>query len=69
MIQDNYAIDYLRNFPSFTPNAFGIFVFDVTSKASFTYLEDYIEEFNNKNRNPNRLLYVVGNKCDKVDAR
>ncbi len=69
MVQDTYAINYVRNFPSFTHNAFGIVVFDVTSKYSFTYLEDYIEEFNHKNRNPIRLLYVFGNKCDKVDAR
>ncbi len=69
MIQDTYAIDYMNNNPNLASNAFVIIVFDVTSKASFTYLEDYIEQFNHKNRNPNRLLYVVGNKCDKVDAR
>ncbi len=55
--------------PNFSCKAFVILVFDVSSKASFTILEDYIEEFNDRNRNPNKLLYVVGNKCDKEEAR
>jgi GTPase SAR1 family protein len=40
-------------------------VFDVSDKKSFENLEDFIENFNNKNVNPNKLLFLVGNKTDK----
>ncbi len=55
--------------PNLTLKAFVILVFDVTSKASFNSLEDYIENFRNRNKNPNKLQYVVGTKCDKEEAR
>ncbi len=55
--------------PSISCRAFVILVFDVTSKASFTHLEDYFYEFKHDDWNPNKLLYVVGNKCDKEEAR
>jgi GTPase SAR1 family protein len=40
-------------------------VFDVSDKKTFENLEDFIENFNNKNVNPNKLLFLVGNKADK----
>ena len=49
--------------------AFVILVFDVTDKRSFIELEDYIEDFNRYNMNPNKLLYIVGNKCDNENNR
>jgi GTPase SAR1 family protein len=39
-------------------------VFDVTDRATFTNIDDYIENFNHKNVNTNKLLYILGNKCD-----
>ncbi len=67
-------MDYARDnitigLPSLSLRAFVILVFDVTSKASFNSLEDFIKNFSNHNRNPNKLLYLVGNKCDKEEAR
>ena len=49
--------------------AFVILVFDVTNKDSLKILDYYIAEFYHKNMNPNKLLYIVGNKCDKEERQ
>jgi small GTP-binding protein len=59
---DNYEMVYKF---SLKYRAFVFLVFDVSDKESFNNLEDFIEKFNNKNINPNKLLFIVGNKTDK----
>ena len=47
-------------------NSFGIVLFDVSRKSTFENLEDIFNEFYWAYRNnETRLLYLVGNKCDK----
>ena len=47
-----------------TSKAFVFLVYDVTKKSSFENIEDQIENFNNLNKNPKKLLYIVANKTD-----
>ena len=62
---DTPGHDVMLTTSTLTSQCFVFLVFDVTSKASFNKIEDFIENFNNKNVNPNKLLFIVGNKCDK----
>ena len=52
-----------------TANAFVFLVYDVTNQESFKNLEDYIENFNSNNKNPNKLLYIIANKCDNASRQ
>jgi small GTP-binding protein len=58
--RDNMVYHFSLNY-----RAFVFLVFDVSDKESFNNLDDFIENFNNKNVNPNKLLFIIGNKTDK----
>ena len=42
-----------------------ILVYDVTNRDSFESLSESIETFNFNNKNPHKLLKIVGNKADE----
>ena len=42
-----------------------LLVYDVTNEESFESLKTSIESFNYLNKNPQKLLIIVGNKADK----
>ncbi len=44
--------------------AFSLLVYDVTDRSSFEKLEDLVENFNHNCKHENRILYIVGNKCE-----
>ncbi len=44
---------------------FVLLVFDINEKSTFENLTDLIENFNMNNKNPHKLLIIVGNKTDK----
>ncbi len=44
---------------------FVLLVFDVNDKSTFDKITDMIENFNYNNKNPHKLLIIVGNKTDK----
>ena len=64
-VMDTPGSDMMLTTSTLTTRVFVFLMFDVSDKKSFAELEDFIENFNNKNKNPNKLLYIVGNKCDK----
>ena len=66
---DTRKPDIMLGVRNYTSYCFVFLVFDVTSKASFNKIEDFIEDFNNTNRNPNKLLFIVGNKSDKGERQ
>ena len=49
--------------------AFCLLVFDTTNKETFDNLEQYIQILNCSIINENRLIYLVGNKCDLKNER
>ena len=49
--------------------AFSILVYDVTNRASFEKLEGIVENFNQNCKHDNRILYIVGNKCESDAPR
>ena len=48
-----------------TSKAFVFLVYDMTNKASFENIRDFIENFNYNNKNPKKILYIIANKADK----
>ncbi len=64
-IMDTPGQDVTLTSGSITSRVFVFLIFDVSDKNSFGALRDYIDNFNNRNDNPCKLLYIVGNKCDK----
>jgi GTPase SAR1 family protein len=64
MITDTPPQDPTITTQMLTKQCFVFLVFDVTDKTTFANLDDFIDNFNHKNMNPNKLLYILGNKCD-----
>jgi GTPase SAR1 family protein len=62
---DTPGSDFMLTKSTLTSKVFVFLVFDVSDKESFNNIEDFIENFNYKNVNPNKLLFIVGNKSDK----
>ena len=64
-IMDTPGPDVMLTVNTITSRVFVFLIFDVSDKKTFGALKDYIDNFNNRNDNPCKLLYIVGNKCDK----
>jgi small GTP-binding protein len=52
----------------FRSAAAAFLIFDLTNRASFDHLDDWVESFRNSSSD-RALLFLVGNKCDLDDDR
>lgn len=46
-----------------------VFVYDVTDRRSFNQINFWLNDFNDKNTNPNAVKMLIGNKIDVVHER
>ncbi len=68
-IMDTPGPDVLITGNTISSRVFVFLIFDVSDKKTFVALEDFIDNFDNKNANPKKLLYIIGNKCDKEERQ
>lgn len=52
-------------YPYYSTAKAAIIVYDCTDFDSLSFAEQWVIEYYNNNRHDNRLIYLIGNKCDK----